>query len=63
MKNILIAALVAGAAGAALILYLTYDPRPSHANDVADAADDAYRTMNRGIGSVERSTEKVFDDV
>ena len=27
MKNILIAALVAGAAGAALILYLTYEPR------------------------------------
>lgn len=64
MKNVLIAAIVAGVAGAALVLYLSNNLQPSsEADDIADAADDAYKTMNRSIGSVERGTERAFDSL
>lgn len=54
MKNILITAAAVGAGIAGLILYYQRKNRP--ANRVLDAANDAYHTMNRAIGRVERPT-------
>lgn len=48
----LIAVGVVGTAIAGLILYNERKNRPQ--NRIADAADDAYKTMNKAIGSVER---------
>lgn len=48
----LIAAATVGAAIAALILYSERQRKPE--NRIEDAAKDAYRTMNEGIGSIER---------
>lgn len=52
MKSMLIAVGVVGTAIAGLILYNERKNRPQ--NRIADAADDAYKTMNKAIGSVER---------
>lgn len=52
MKNMFIAAVTVGAAIAGLILYVERKNRSS--NKVLDAASDAYKTMNKGIGSIER---------
>jgi hypothetical protein len=52
MKSMLIAAATIGAAIAALILYNERQKRPE--NQIEDAAKDAYRTMNEGIGQIER---------
>lgn len=52
MKSILITAAAVGTAIAGLILYYQRKNRP--ANKVLDAAEDAYHTMNKAIGSVER---------
>ncbi len=55
MKNILIAAVIVGAAGAGLILYLNKrNNNATPSNTIKDAATDAYKTMNAGIGKVER---------
>ena len=54
MKKILIAATAVGATIAGIILYNRKRNRP--AGQIEDAAKDAYRTMNDGIGKVERST-------
>lgn len=55
MKSILITATAVGAAIAGLILYYQRKNRP--ANRVLDAAEDAYHTMNEGIGRVERPAQ------
>ena len=52
MKSILIAAVMAGAAVAGLILYMEKKVRSS--NRVLDAADDAYKTANKGTGNLDR---------
>ena len=54
MKKILIAATAVGAAIAGIILYSRR--RNNGGKQVEDAAKDAYRTMNDGIGKVERGT-------
>jgi hypothetical protein len=53
MKKILIAATAVGATIAGLILYNR--KRNSAPGRIEDAAKDAYRTMNDGIGKVERT--------
>jgi hypothetical protein len=67
MKSVLITAVVVGAAIATL-LYLTEETRRTPLSDAEDAADDvedaaksAYRTMNKHIGKVERSTERALN--
>lgn len=52
MKKILIAATAVGATIAGIILY--YQKRSSTSGQIEDAAKDAYRTMNDGIGKIER---------
>jgi len=52
MKSILIAATAVGAAIAGIILYSRN--RNNAANRVENAAQDAYNTMNNGIGKIER---------
>jgi hypothetical protein len=54
MKSMFLSVAVIGAAIAGLILYTEHKNRPR--NRVLDAADDAYKTMNKGIGSIERFT-------
>ena len=61
MKNILIFACVAGIASAIAIYFTTEANKSSGANRIAGAAEDAYDTMNQGIGSVERGTRNAFD--
>ncbi len=58
MKSMLIAAATIGAAIAGLILYSEKKKRPE--NRIADAAKDAYQTMNQGIGSIERSAHNAI---
>ena len=53
MKKILIAATAVGATIAGLILYKR--KRNGASGRIEDAAKDAYRTMNDGIGKVERT--------
>lgn len=61
MKKILLAAVLTGAAAAFLIMYLgrSYN-EDKEINDIEDAAEDAYDTMNKHIGKVERATEKAL---
>jgi hypothetical protein len=54
MKKILIAATAVGAAIAGLILYSKR--RNDAPGQIEDAAKDAYKTMNAGLGKVERDT-------
>jgi len=54
MKKILIAATAVGATIAGIILYNR--KRNNEGKQVEDAAKDAYKTMNDGIGKVERNT-------
>lgn len=54
MKKILIAATAVGATIAGLIIYNR--KRNSAPNQIEDAAKDAYKTMNNGLGKVERGT-------
>lgn len=54
MKKILIAATAVGASIAGLILYNR--KKNSGPKQVEDAAKDAYKTMNDGLGKVERGT-------
>jgi hypothetical protein len=63
MKNILIFACIAGIASAIAIYFTSEANKDSGLGRVADAAGDAYDTMNRGIGSVERSTRNSFDSM
>jgi len=61
MKNILIFACIAGIASAIAIYFTTEANKNSDSNRIAGAAEDAYDTMNKGIGSVERSTRDSFN--
>jgi hypothetical protein len=54
MKKILIAATAVGAAIAGLVLYSKR--RNDAPRQIEDAAKDAYKTMNTGLGKVERNT-------
>jgi hypothetical protein len=54
MKKILIAATAVGATIAGLVLYSR--KRNNEPRQIEDAAKDAYKTMNDGIGKVERNT-------
>jgi Mn2+/Fe2+ NRAMP family transporter len=55
MKSILIAAGIVGAAAAGVILYLrSRETNTEGANEIKGAAKNAYKTMNKGIGKVER---------
>lgn len=58
MKKLVIASVIAGAAVAGLLFYLRdqYSEKKT-ADDVADAADDAYKTANKFI----KNEEKAFD--
>ncbi len=63
MKKILVTALLVGAATAALIIYLMDEYDNDELDNVEDAADGAYTTMNRDIGRAERRAERGFDSV
>ena len=52
MKKMLITASMLGAAIAGLVLYSQRKNKTQ--NKIADAADDAYQTMNKALGEVER---------
>ena len=52
MKNMLLTATVFGTVLAAFVLYAERKRRSS--NRIKDAAEDAYDTMNEGIGKLER---------
>lgn len=54
MKKILIAATTAGVAIAGIILYNRKRSNPS-SKRIENAANDAYKTMNEGLGKVERN--------
>ena len=54
MKKILITATAVGAAIAGIILYNS--KRNSGSKRVEEAAKDAYKTMNDGLGKIERNT-------
>lgn len=51
MKKMLLVATAVGGGIAGLILYAQ---KKNRGNKVVDAAKDAYRTMNDGIGRIER---------
>jgi hypothetical protein len=52
MKKIFMAATAVGAATAGVIIYLRN--RNSEQKTIENSAKDAYRTMNNGLGKVER---------
>lgn len=52
MKNMLLTAAAVGAVLAAMLIYV--ERKNSSRNKIAGAAEDAYDTMNKAIGSVER---------
>ena len=59
MKTILAVAAVAGIAGA-IAIYFFSEANKTAGDEIADAAGNAYDTMNKHIGSVERATERAF---
>ncbi len=62
MKNLLIATVVAGAAVAGLMLYLRNQTAQQRTvNHIEDAADDAYKTMNKHIGRAERTFDHALN--
>jgi hypothetical protein len=66
MKSLIITAVIVSAAAAALIIYLAdettfFETKIREPKDMGDAAEDAYKTMNKHIGRVERNTEKAFN--
>jgi len=66
MKNILIAATIVGVVVAGVIIYMTNYAGTSNeledaADDVGDAAHDAWHTMDRTIHKVERKTDPVLN--
>ena len=64
MKGLLITAAIVGAAVTALIFYGTDDTTlaESGTSDIDEAAEDAYKTMNKHIGRVERKTEEELNN-
>lgn len=65
MKNILIAATIVGIVGAGLIIYLRdyygKNELENAAEDVGDAAQDAWDTMDKHIRKVERKSDPVLN--
>ncbi|MDQ6609517.1 MAG: hypothetical protein M3Y85_06830 [Bacteroidota bacterium] len=55
MKKLLLAASAVGTAIAGLILY--YQRKNKTGNRIEDAAKNAYKTINSGIGSIERPAQ------
>ena len=55
MKKMLIASVAVGAAIAGLIVYSERRNHRKRTNQIGNAAKDAYKTMNAGIGAVERN--------
>lgn len=60
MKNILIFACFAGIASA-IAIYFVSESQKDSGDRISDAAEDAYDTINRGIGNVERGVERGFN--
>lgn len=58
MKNMIIAASALGVLIAGIIITRSRSKKPL--NTVRDAASDAYNTMNRGIGLMERNPHHVM---
>ncbi len=64
MKKAFLAAIITGLVAGAVLLYLTNrTPEEKAADDVGDAAEDAYDTMNKHINKVERKTRQVLGDL
>ena len=62
MKNILLTVGIVGAAIALLIYYAEEQTSPNREiNEVEDAAEDAYNTMNKHIRKVERAAGDLLD--
>lgn len=65
MKNILIAATIVGIVAAGVIIYLRDYYRTNEledaAEDVGDAAKNAYNTMDKHIRKIERKTDPVLN--
>ena len=67
MKSIFITTIIVGAVLGTLIYYATETQRTPASraddalDDIEDAAGDAYDTMNKHIGRVERTAEKALD--
>ena len=58
MKKILLITFLGGAVAAAAIILLTRKtPGEKAADDVSDAAEDAFDTMNKHLHKVENATE------
>ena len=64
MKKAFLAAVIVGLVAGAVLLYLTNrTPEEEAADDIEDAAGDAYDTMNKHINKVEKATEKALKDL
>ena len=62
MKAILITVGIIGAAIALLLYYEEEYTSPNREiNEIEDAAEDAYRTMNKGIRKAERAAGDLLD--
>jgi hypothetical protein len=62
MKKIVIASILVGAAVAGLLFYLRNQlAEKKTSDDVEDAADNAYNTMNKHIGRVERTFDHALN--
>ena len=62
MKKIIIASIIAGAAITGLLFYLRDTLVEKKTSDqITDAAEDAYQTMNKHIGRVERTFDHALN--
>ena len=62
MKKLLIASIIAGVAVVGLLYYLQDSlGEKKTADEVGDAAEDAYNTMNKHIGRVERKFDHALN--
>lgn len=62
MKKILIAATVVGAIAGGLFVYMrNFYAKRDELDNVEDAADDAFHTMNKHIRRVERKTNGILN--
>ena len=63
MKKLFIATIAIGAAIAGLLLYMQSDQyaEKKTADDISDAAEDAYDTMNKHIGRAEHAFDHTLN--